>query len=602
MKSVKFQKLSIQNFLSIGKSPVEIEFSEGITIITGENLDNIGSRNGIGKSAILNAIYWVIFGETIGELKKQQIQNNITKGECSVLLTLVVDGSVYTIKRVLEPSSVTITKDGSDLTISTIPKNDEYIQKLLGVNQQVFKNSVIVTSEKTIPFMAQKKVEKRNFVEGVMNLNFFSDMLKSVRNDYNEKKKESDTEVALFTAEQKNLENLKVQKVTNAEAKKKKIKELNDRIDANKEEIVALQAQDTNVEEALAENQKLIEETEKSIQAIKDDARYKELPSVIQDLKSKISEKKIRIEAKKKEIDDLKTVNAVCPTCKRAYSESTCDPTETIKDITADIFKIVEEIKQIEVDKVAADKELSKFDTDLTNFEAEVKKIKLEIDRLSGLDNKIKIIEAKNEEILKNIKATEEETDGIDELIEGSGLKIKNYQENIKVLHKDLEILEMSKEIVSENGIKSVIIKKNLSFLNGRLNYYLNLLDAPCRCEFNETFDVDMKNINGTEIGYYNLSGGEKKRLDTSIIFMWRDFLKLNTGISFNLFMADEAFDSALDQKAQVKILEILRDGVRKNLDAVYIISHNKNVTNFDIDNTINVIKKGGITSLDCPT
>ena len=110
MKTVNFQKLSFQNFLSVGEMSLELDFTTGINIITGENLDNVGSRNGIGKTTILNAIFWIIFGETIADLKKSRIQNSRTKGECCGTLTFTVDGQEYTIKRILDPSSVVLSK------------------------------------------------------------------------------------------------------------------------------------------------------------------------------------------------------------------------------------------------------------------------------------------------------------------------------------------------------------------------------------------------------------------------------------------------------------------------------------------------------------
>ena len=151
---------------------------------------------------------------------------------------------------------------------------------------------------------------------------------------------------------------------------------------------------------------------------------------------------------------------------------------------------------------------------------------------------------------------------------------------------------------MSEEGVKTVIIKKILTFLNGRFNYYLSTLEAPCSSSFDETFDVTIKDLSGKEMDYWNLSGGERRRVDSAIIFTFQDLLRLQTGISYNLFIADELFDSAVDEKGLGKVLEVLKSQVDKNQLCVYLVSHNPNTTRFDIDNTIFLQKKDGITSL----
>ena len=104
----------------------------------------------------------------------------------------------YIIKRTLDPSKLSIHKNGEDITLSTIVKSDEYIKTLLGANEQVFQNAVITTANNTIPFMAQKKIDKRKFIEGIFNIGIFGDLLLKIRSDFNEKKKEYDIKSNYF--------------------------------------------------------------------------------------------------------------------------------------------------------------------------------------------------------------------------------------------------------------------------------------------------------------------------------------------------------------------------------------------------------------------
>ena len=596
MKTVNFQKISFQNFLSVGETPLELDFTTGINIITGENLDNLGSKNGIGKSTILNFLFWVIFGETITDLKKSRIQHNKSKDGCHGTLTFTVNAQEYTIKRILDPSSVTILKGDEDITLSTIDKNNDLIKNLIGASQDVFKNSVILTSDNTLPFLALKKIDKRKFIEGIMNLDVFSDMLLKVRKDYNDKKKESDTITALFSNEQKNLKNLQDQKVLNKKTKEEKIEKLKDHIVDNNKLIENLEKEGADVNRLNLFKNKLIEKETKI-----DEIETKELPeknTEIFNRRFSISDLDAKINNKTPELKELQKSTGTCPSCKRPYSEDNCGTEERIDELKEEIGKIRDERDVIQAEETRLSKELSLIKQTVTDLKSDITKIKKEIERLTGLNNQIKIIEAKNGEILRNLSSLEEETDNIDVLIKVSEDCIKELSEKIKEYFKELDILDHAKAIVSEEGVKKVIISRILTFLNGRLNYYLSTLEAPCSCAFDDTFDTALKTIGGKEIDYWNLSGGERKRVDSAIIFCFIDLLRLQTGVSYNLCMIDELFDSAIDEKGLEKILEILRKYVTTNDVCVYLVSHNPNTTRFDIDNTVYLQKKDGITTL----
>ena len=596
MKTVNFQKLSFQNFLSVGEMSLELDFTTGINIITGENLDNVGSRNGIGKTTILNAIFWIIFGETIADLKKSRIQHSRTKGECCGTLTFTVDGQEYTIKRILDPSSVVLSKGTDNITLSTIDKNNEFIKNLIGASQDVFKNSVILTSDNTLPFLALKKIDKRKFIEGVMNLNVFGEMLLKVRKDYNDKKKESDTTTALFSNEQKNLKNLQDQKVLNKKTKEEKIEKLKDQIGDNNQLIENIQKEGADTNRLDLFKNKLID-TDIKIEILETEEIPKKNAEVF-NRRFSISDLDSKINAKTPELKELQKSTGVCPSCKRPYSEDNCGTEERIDELKEEIGKIRDERDVIQAEETRFSGELNLIKQTVIELKSDITKIKKEIERLTGLDNQIKIVEAKNGEILRNISTLEGETDNFDILIKKSEESIKELSDRIKEYFKELDILDHAKAIVSEEGVKTVIIKKILTFLNGRFNYYLSTLEAPCSSSFDETFDVTIKDLSGKEMDYWNLSGGERRRVDSAIIFTFQDLLRLQTGISYNLFIADELFDSAVDEKGLGKVLEVLKSQVDKNQLCVYLVSHNPNTTRFDIDNTIFLQKKDGITSL----
>jgi DNA repair exonuclease SbcCD ATPase subunit len=171
MKYVNFKRLAIKNFLSVGEEPVVVEFNSGLNIITGHNKDKLDRRNGVGKSTVADAVYFAIFGNTLRELKKDFIVNNIVQRNCEVCLnfTVNVDGveSEYKLIRRLAPSKCLLYRDGEDITRDSISNTTQYLCDLLHTTPEVFQNCVIMTVNNVIPFMAKKKLEKRKFIEGI---------------------------------------------------------------------------------------------------------------------------------------------------------------------------------------------------------------------------------------------------------------------------------------------------------------------------------------------------------------------------------------------------------------------------------------------------
>ena len=162
MKYVKFNRISIKNFLSVGPEPISVDFKPGLHIITGINKDKLDRRNGVGKSTIADAIHFAIFGNTIRELKKENIVNNLVGVGCEVILHFtVMDNDAETsfkVVRTLEPSKCYLYVNGEDKTRDSIINTTEYICKILNASQDVFQNCVIMTLNNTIPFMGKKRL------------------------------------------------------------------------------------------------------------------------------------------------------------------------------------------------------------------------------------------------------------------------------------------------------------------------------------------------------------------------------------------------------------------------------------------------------------
>jgi len=318
MKKIIFNNIKIQNFLSIGDSVFELTFQNGINLITGENKDR-GGKNGVGKSTIADAIYWNLFGNTIRELKKDKIQHNKNNKECRVSLNFSVETEKetknYEIVRILNPSKVEILCDGSDITPSTILKSDELIKKIISANEEVFNNVVLMSSDNTLPFMAQKKVDKRKFIEGMLQLNIFSEMLSKTRSDYNETKKQNDIECNNFINLQKNLEIFEQQSKLENEDKEKTLKNWEYTIETNLKTIEELKNKNfPDVQEVDDQINKL--ETEKLV-------KLKQFLKKTNSDNTENNSKKYTLIADIKNLKNEKQKildkGNVCPTCNREY-------------------------------------------------------------------------------------------------------------------------------------------------------------------------------------------------------------------------------------------------------------------------------------------
>jgi len=227
MKKINFTSAKVSNFLSIGTDPIEINFLKGLNIITGKNLDKEDRRNGVGKSSVAQAIYWGIFGETLEELNNEHIINNITNETLKVELNFNVNNEIkYKIIRTLKPSKCFLYVNDEDKTLDTIGNTTQEILNILGCTKDVFRNCIIMTMNCTVPFMAQKKTEKRKFIESIFNLEIFGKMLEISRKEFNEDKKNKELSETQFREIQISLENYIKQKEQFILLKNKRLQDL----------------------------------------------------------------------------------------------------------------------------------------------------------------------------------------------------------------------------------------------------------------------------------------------------------------------------------------------------------------------------------------
>lgn len=596
MKYVNFNYIKIKNFLSIGNEEVQVNFKTGINIITGKNKDKLDRRNGVGKSTIADSIHFAIFGETIREIPKSNIINNITnKGTYVELDFSISENNVinnYKIIRTLKPTKCFFYINDEDKTESTIINTTNTIKNLLSASQELFQNCVIMSLNTTLPFMAQKKVEKRKFIEGILKLEVFSQMLQVARTEHNEVLKDYDSTNKELT-HQINYKNIVTKQLEDKKVETdNRIERCKLDIDKKKNKISLLEKQITEPNIELVST---IKEKKESF-----DLKIDEVDVSIESDVRKKMQYEAEIKMYKKNLSQIGTDKSKCPVCLHEISSDDRDHIEKEKNkITNDINAREQDIEDINLQISNLKQRKKTYLTEKDKCVSYLKDVIAAVESNKRIKSNIVEITDEINELKKEISNINTATDNTIELekqIEGYSNEVIKLESNIELLSKSNKVLEFVKYVLSEEGVKSYIVKKILNILNNRLLYYLDKMDANCVCKFNEFFEEEIKNDKGQECSYFNFSGAERKNIDLACLFTFMDIRRMQGDVSYNLVMFDELLDSSLDEKGVELVLSILKERVDQYKEGIYIISHRKESAKESSGEVIYLEKTNGIT------
>ena len=595
MRFITFKSLYGKNFLSFGDTPVCVDLRPGVNAIVGTNYDKEDSKNGAGKSSITELLYYALYGSTLREIPKDNIQNSLTKKRCEVSLEFEVNSNnvkdEYKIIRYLNPTKCQLLKNGTDVTRSTLAKTNAHIQDIIHTPSTVFQNSVIMSVNTSLPFLALPKTDKRKFIESVLGLEVFTEMVLKAREDYSSIKKEYELKYSLFEKTQTeldfnqsqfdNYETLKQERLNKYQEKRYTL--LKD-IGTLKTKIVE-PAHDVQVQ---LRHEKLLEEVVSA------------LSKQLEQVTNKLSKLGASIALETKQLDQLSNTKDKCPTCSRDYSE---EHVEHVSEL------IAEHKSQIEF----LTKEEETFQSALEKIKVKIKDQKEQMD--DSLKKRIQTTDIINENtntflsihyLEKNLTEIEEDILALNNEhnneLKGRITTLKDSLETSKhevdKFNNELNVLETVKFVISEEGIKSFIVKKILKVLNSRLAFYLKKLEANCLCQFNEFFDEEIIDENSQHKSYFNFSGGERKRIDLACLFAFADIRRLQGDVNFSTVFYDELLDSSLDDKGVSLTLKVLRERYNENGESCYIITHRGPEVTTKAEHTIHVIKRNGISAI----
>ena len=593
MKNIIFSKVKIQNFLSVGSDPVVIDFKPGLHIITGVNRDKEDRRNGVGKSTIADAVYFAVFGETLRDVKKEHIVNSTTKKGCAVELEIQVKNGTEVndirVVRTIEPSKCYIFINGEDKTLDSISSTNNFIRTLLSCTPEVFQNCVIMTINNTIPFMAKKKQEKREFIENIFNLSIFSNALVYLKSDLTEKRKIYDIELAKYDENDRALKRQEKQQLEINSERERKKNTLNDRRKQNVIDINKLQEAAENI---IIESTDIIKQNVDTL-----NAGIVKIDNIIHELNQTRAVHGASVQQINKQIKQIGTTDYTCPVCLRAIESHDIKHIEDEKQkLTTVITSHLQSIE--ENDKSIADyrQKRNKIDTKITELKSNIHKTELKIQEKNNLAVRIKQLTNILTTIDNDIKDIDNSIVNIDINLDEQREELKRAQETINVLKTELTVIESAKFVFSEEGVKSIVIKKILQLFNNKLAYYLNKMDANCTCIFNEYFEEEIKDIKGKPCSYFNFSGAERKNIDLACLFAFMDMRRLQGDVCFNFSIYDELFDSSLDERGVELVINILNERVEQFKECIMVISHRKESIKAATGDIIFLEKKNNIT------
>ena len=594
MKYVCFKELKIKNFLSIGEEFVTVNFEKGLHIVTGVNRDKEDRRNGVGKSTIADGLYFAIFGQTLRDLKKNFIANNLTSGTCEVQLSFTIDDpkhgvNEFDIIRTLNPSKVYIYKNGNDKTRDSITNTNEYINTILSSTPEIFQNCVIMTLNNHVPFMGKSKTEKRKFIEQIFNLEIFSKMLGELRNEHNEIKRNFDIEITRLEETNNHL-NTQQQQVDNFEENKnQRINRIENQISVKNNDLKNYKEEKNTV--ISLDEKPYINKSEKLNEEIVD------LKNIKNEKYEKIVQLKTNLTTNKNTLTKIGTDEATCPMCLRPLEDHDKDLIEEEKEkINIILDDILNDIKYNKEDYENTVREINSYSTAKTKIDNKLLSIKTQKDNISYLERNITEIENIINQYQTDIDSIKNETNSFDDLISETTNKINVIKQEIDSLKKVINLMDVVKFVVSEEGVKSFIVKKILSHFNGKLTHFMKKLDSNCVCIFNEYFEEEIVNEKGKICLYNNFSGAERKAIDLACLFSFMDMRKSQGDVYYNISFYDELFDSSLDEKGVDLVLEILNERVQKYNECVMVISHRKESIKSANGDVIFLEKHNGIT------
>ena len=562
---IHFEKLRYKNFLSTGNNFTEIDFEKAPTTL-------VVGQNGAGKSTMLDALSFGLFGKPHRKISKMQLVNSINEKGTVVEVEFRIGKKQFKIVRTIKPNKFEVWIDGNmSNQNSHVTDYQAMLEKnILKLNHKSFHQIVVLGSSSFIPFMQLSSQQRRGVIEDLLDINMFSIM--------NQLLKEKVSILKEKITQNENDINLVDSKINAQKKYLRDIASVNAQFRKEKEQTIQETQRDIKV--LNEKNEKLSKQVEKQLEPTiqnKESVQLRE--SKLHKLTTSIE---MQYKACEKEHKFFKD-NDECPTCSQEIDlklkqEKIETTKKRLEELDEGITKGNDELANLN----ATIEIFNKTIADCREWNAEISGNTKTIGKLN------KVIDSLQNEIESQIESSGDLSDANAELEEYRKEKEKHQDEKYK-LNEQFSYHQVSGELLRDTGIKSKIIKQYLPVINKLTNQYLQTLDFFVHFDLDESFVETIRSRHRDAFTYDSFSEGEKQRIDLSLLFTWRQIAKMKNSVATNLLVLDETFDSSLDMEGVdnlMKILYTLQEDTK-----VFVISHKGELEDSIFDRKIEFIK-----------
>lgn len=560
------KRVRFKNFRSYGNQFTEVDLIRNKTTV-------VTATNGAGKSSILMAIEFGLFGKVSNGIPKPDLVNTINKKDCLVEVECESLGRQITVRRGIKPAIFEVTIDGKlvdqDAAVRDYQKRFE--EDVLGFNLNSFRQIVSVSGGSYTPFLLQTAGQRRQIVEELLSLTVFSQMSLLHTANVNRTKEDltdAESEINRLSASLKSLH--------------RGLKAVQEQDESHRQQIEATIADLEDRAKTLSEDsQKLTDENDSLLEHVK---AHKANEKKLDQLKT------YQKDIKKKQANIEKTVsffsdNDHCPTCKQAITEA---------------FKRAS-IEPLTEKRATMDRALSDLVKKVDEINSQLEETTTVLDVIAANQKRIHTNEAQVSELQRQIKAqrkqlsTSANVEEIQTEITKTEASLELMQNRRLALLEEKQYNDVVAAIIKDGGIKGRIIDQYVPHMNNEINRYLQIMGLDISFTMDNQFRESIKSRYNDELSYSSFSAGERARIDIAILFTWRALARLKSSLSCNLLALDELFDSALDAVGLEAFIDLLRYHLPDN--NVFLITHRPEVVD-KFESNLRIEKQGNFSRI----